>query len=151
MTGWRLGYGVFPEPFLTPVTRLVTNSVSHAPSFIQRASLAALEGPQGAVGRMREEFRARRDLMLAGLSRIPGVRCPKPEGAFYLLPSIAGTGLKSRQFQELALTEAGVALLSGTAFGKYGEGYVRLSYANSRENLVKALERLERMVLGLAR
>ncbi|MDP3063028.1 MAG: pyridoxal phosphate-dependent aminotransferase [Chloroflexota bacterium] len=151
MTGWRLGYGVFPEPFLTPVTRLVTNSVSHASSFIQRAALAALEGPQDAVAQMREEFRARRDLMLAGLSRIPGVRCPKPEGAFYLLPNIAGTGLKSREFQELAMSEAGVALLSGASFGKYGEGYIRLSYANSRANLAKALERLERLVLGLAR
>ena len=146
MTGWRLGYGVFPRPLVPHIIKLAVNSVSCAASFTQRAAIAALEGPQDAVGQMVEEFLRRRDLISAGLDRIPGIHCPEPEGAFYAFPSIKGTGIPSQEFQERALNEAGVALLSGTSFGRSGEGYVRLSYANSPENISKALELLEEFV-----
>ena len=142
MTGWRLGYGYLPEGLVETVTRLVTNSVSCAPPSFQRAGIAALEGPQDSVVAMREEFRRRRELVMEGFSRIPGVRCARPMGAFYAMPNIEGTGLSSKEFEERALAEVGVALLSGTSFGHYGEGYVRLSFANSQENLRKALDRL---------
>ena len=146
MTGWRLGYGVFPQ-WLTPhVVKLAANSVSCAASFSQRAAIQALEGPQEPVLEMVDEFRRRRDLMVAGLRSIPGVTCPEPEGAFYAFPSIRGTGFTSDEFQERVLNEAGVALLSGASFGEYGEGYVRLSYANSQENIAKALDRLASFV-----
>lgn len=146
MTGWRLGWGIFPPELVEPVVRLVTNSVSCAPAFIQRAALAALEGPQDSVYAMVAEFRARRDLVVQGLRSLPGVVCPTPEGAFYAFPDIRGTGLTSRELEHKALEEAGVALLSGTAFGQYGEGFIRLSYANSRENIARALERLETLL-----
>ena len=146
MTGWRLGYGVFPH-WLTPhIVKLAANSVSCAASFTQRAAIRALEGPQEPVMNMVDEFRKRRDLMVAGLRSIPGVECPEPEGAFYVFPSIEGTGFGSEEFQERVLNEVGVALLSGAAFGEYGEGFVRLSYANSAENIAKALERLAAFV-----
>jgi len=146
MTGWRLGYGYLPEGLVETVTRMITNSVSCATAFVQRAAIAALEGPQGSVKQMTEEFRVRRELVMEGLERIPGVRCSRPMGAFYAMPNIEGTGMRSREFEERALAEVGVALLSGTSFGRYGEGYVRLSFANSQENLNRALERLEAFV-----
>ena len=142
MTGWRLGYGIMPEELVPHITRLAVNSVSCAASFSQRAAIAALDGPQDAVQEMAAEFAQRRRLITDGLRSIPGVHCPEPEGAFYAFPSIRETGLSSAEFEERALSEAGVALLSGSAFGEYGEGYVRLSYANSQENISKALERL---------
>lgn len=142
MTGWRLGYGIMPEELVPHITRLAVNSVSCAASFSQRAAIAALDGPQDAVQAMAAEFAQRRRLITDGLRSIPGVNCPEPEGAFYAFPSIRETGLSSSEFEERALSEAGVALLSGSAFGEYGEGYVRLSYANSQENISKALERL---------
>ena len=142
MTGWRLGYGIMPEELVPHITRLAVNSVSCAASFSQRAAIAALDGPQDAVQEMAAEFAQRRRLITDGLRSIPGVNCPEPEGAFYAFPSIRETGLSSSEFEERALSEAGVALLSGSAFGEYGEGYVRLSYANSQENISKALERL---------
>ena len=142
MTGWRLGYGVIPESLLPHIVKLAVNSVSCAASFSQRAAIQALEGPQDAVRDMVEEFRRRREIISNGLNRIPGVECPEPEGAFYAFPSIRGTGVPSQEFQERALNEAGVALLSGTSFGRFGEGSVRLSYANSQENILRALERL---------
>lgn len=142
MTGWRLGYGIMPEELVPHITRLAVNSVSCAASFSQRAAIAALDGPQDAVQEMTAEFAQRRRLITDGLRSIPGVHCPEPEGAFYAFPSIRETGLSSAEFEERALSEAGVALLSGSAFGEYGEGYVRLSYANSQENISKALERL---------
>ncbi|MFN3974481.1 MAG: pyridoxal phosphate-dependent aminotransferase [Dehalococcoidia bacterium] len=151
MTGWRLGWGIFPPELVEPVVRLVTNSVSCAPAFIQRAALAALEGPQDSVYAMLAEFRARRDLVVQGLRSLPGVVCPTPEGAFYAFPDIKGTGLTSRELQHRALEEAGVALLSGTAFGQYGEGFIRISYANSRENIARALERLETLLKRIRR
>jgi aspartate/methionine/tyrosine aminotransferase len=113
------------------------------------AAVAALDGPQDEVQSMSAEFSLRRRLISDGLRCIPGIECPEPEGAFYAFPSIKGTGLTSAEFENRALSEAGVALLSGAAFGQYGEGYVRLSYANSQENIRKALDRLQKFVQGL--
>jgi len=149
MTGWRLGYGIMPEELVPHITKLAVNSVSCAASFSQRAGIAALEGPRGEVEAMVAEFNRRRRLITDGLRLIPGIRCPEPEGAFYVFPSIEETGVSSSEFEERAMNEAGVALLSGAAFGQYGEGYVRLSYANSQENIEKALERLDKFVRGL--
>ena len=146
MTGWRLGYGIMPEELVPHVTRLAVNSVSCAASFSQRAAIAALEGPQDEVVAMVAEFNRRRRLITDGLRDIPGIKCPEPEGAFYAFPSIEGTGLSSSEFEERAMSEAGVALLSGAAFGEFGEGYVRLSYANSQENIQKALAQLDTFV-----
>jgi len=149
MTGWRLGYGIMPEELVPHITRLAVNSVSCAASFSQIAAVAALDGPQDDVQAMAAEFAQRRRLITDGLRSIPGINCPEPEGAFYAFPSIKETGLSSAEFEERALNEAGVALLSGSAFGAYGEGYVRLSYANSQENITKALESLREFVAGL--
>jgi aspartate/methionine/tyrosine aminotransferase len=146
MTGWRLGYGIMPDELVPHVTRLAVNSVSCAASFSQRAAIAALDGPQDQVQAMTAEFSRRRRLIGAGLRNIPGLGCPEPEGAFYVFPSVRETGLSSAEFEQRALNEAGVALLSGSAFGQFGEGYVRLSYANSQENIEKALERLDQFV-----
>ncbi|MEK9659458.1 MAG: pyridoxal phosphate-dependent aminotransferase [Chloroflexota bacterium] len=149
MTGWRAGYGVFPEPLIEPVTRLVTNSVSCTAGFVQMATVAALEGPQEPVREMVAEFARRRAVLVEGLNAIPGITCPTPLGAFYAFPSIKGTGLKSQAFERRLLDEAGVSLLSGTAFGRYGEGYVRISFANSQENIREALQRIEAWVKTL--
>ena len=149
MTGWRLGYGIMPEELVPHVVRLAVNSVSCAASFTQRAAIAALDGPQDEVQAMAAEFGQRRRLITDGLRSIPGINCPEPEGAFYAFPSIKETGLTSADFEARAMAEAGVALLSGAAFGQYGEGYVRLSYANSQENIRKAVEQLDRFVRSL--
>ncbi len=146
MTGWRLGYGVFPQLLVPYIIKLAVNSVSCAASFTQRAALEAIEGPQDSVREMVEELRRRRDLITEGLKSIPGINCPWPEGAFYAFPSVRETGIGSRDFQERALTEAGVALLDGQSFGRFGRGYVRISYANSQENLAKAVDRLASFV-----
>ncbi|MCX6616314.1 MAG: pyridoxal phosphate-dependent aminotransferase [Acidobacteria bacterium] len=146
MTGWRLGYGVMPTELAKAVERLQVNATSCTASFTQRAGLAALTGPQDPVCCMVEEFRKRRDLMVAGLNQIPGFRCTLPGGAFYAFPNITGTGRSSRELAELLLESAGVACLSGTAFGQFGEGYLRFSYANSEENIRKALERIDSAV-----
>ena len=146
MTGWRLGYGVFPDFLVEPIVRLMTNSVSCTSVFSQMAAIAALEGPQDSVWMMMEEFTKRRDLVVAGLNSLPGVTCPEPKGAFYAFPNIRGTGLSSQEFAEKAMYDAGVALLAGTAFGQYGDGYVRISFANSQENLQEAIERLRTML-----
>ncbi len=142
MTGWRLGYGVFPDFLVEPIVRLMTNSVSCTSVFSQMAAIAALEGPQDSVWMMMEEFTKRRDLVVEGLNSLPGITCPEPKGAFYAFPNIRGTGLSSQEFAEKAMYDAGVALLAGTAFGQYGDGYVRISFANSQENLQEAIERL---------
>ena len=142
MTGWRLGYGVFPDFLVEPIVRLMTNSVSCTSVFSQMAAIAALEGPQDSVRMMMEEFTKRRDLVVEGLNSLPGVTCPEPKGAFYAFPNIRATGLSSQEFAEKAMYDAGVALLAGTAFGQYGDGYVRISFANSQENLQEAIERL---------
>ena len=149
MTGWRMGYGILPEELVPHIVKLAVNSVSCAASFTQMAAVAALEGPKDEVEAMIGEFAIRRRIIADGLRSIPGVNCPEPEGAFYAFPSIHGTGLTSTQFEEKAMNEAGVALLSGSAFGEYGEGYVRLSYANSQENIKKAIDKLDKMVRAL--
>jgi aspartate aminotransferase len=140
MTGWRLGFGVFPPALVEPVTRLVINSVSCTSAFSQYAAAAALQGPQDGVGRMVEEFRRRRDVIVSGLNDIPGITCVEPHGAFYVFPNVTGTGLSSGELAARLLQDAGVAALSGTAFGRCGEGYMRFSYANSVENIQLALD-----------
>jgi aspartate/methionine/tyrosine aminotransferase len=142
MTGWRLGFGVFPVPLAEKVSKLMTNSTSCTCSFTQIAGVEALNGPQHEVAAMVRELRARRDLIVDGLNRIPGLRCHKPSGAFYVFPNITGTGKRSKEMEELLMNEAGVAVLAGTSFGKFGEGYIRLSYANSQENIKRALEKI---------
>ena len=149
MTGWRLGYGIMPPELVPPVVKLAVNSVSCAATFSQLAAVAALDGPQDDVQAMLAEFTIRRRLIADGLRSIPGINCPEPEGAFYAFPNISGTGLTSAQFEDRAMNEAGVALLSGLGFGEFGDGYVRLSYANSQENISKALENLDAMVRNL--
>ena len=146
MTGWRLGYGVFPDFLVEPVTRLMTNSVSCTSVFSQMAAIAALEGPQDSVAAMMEEFTKRRDLVVEGLNSLPGITCPVPKGAFYAFPNIRATGMSSQEFANKALYEAGVALLAGTAFGAFGDGYIRISFANSQENLLEAIERLRKIL-----
>ncbi len=146
MTGWRLGYGVFPEFMMDAVTKLMTNSVSCTSVAVQMAGIAALQGSQDSVSEMMTEFRIRRDLVVDGLNNLPGVTCRTPGGAFYAFPNISGTGLDSRTFADRAMDEAGVALLSGTAFGEYGDGYVRISFANSQDNLRLAIDRLGEML-----
>ena len=142
MTGWRLGYGVMRSDLAQQVALLMTNSNSCTASFTQVAGVAALRGDQTPVDEMLAEFRRRRQVMVNGLNDIPGFRCRMPHGAFYAFPNITGTGRSSRELAEALLTEAGVACLAGTAFGKWGEGYLRFSYANSFENIRKALDRI---------
>ena len=148
MTGWRMGYGVMPEWLVEAVSKLMVNSNSCTASFTQRAGIAALTGPQDEVTRMVAEFHRRRDAFCDGLNRIPGVRCARPGGAFYAFANISETGMDSKTAAEYLLNEAGVACLSGAAFGKYGEGYIRFSYANSYENLMEAVKRIEAVLAG---
>ena len=143
MTGWRLGYGVMRPDLAEQVALLVTNSNSCTSSFSQMAAVEALRGDQECVERMREEFRRRRGVIVEGLNAVPGFRCRQPHGAFYAFPNISGTGRDSRSLSNALLADAGVACLSGTAFGAWGEGYLRFSFANSVENIQKALERIE--------
>ena len=151
MTGWRIGYGVMPEWLAQAVTRLMVNSNSCTASFTQRAALEALRGPQDCVARMVEEFRRRRASIVEGLNRIPGFRCVAPGGAFYAFPNITGTGLHSDELADRLLHEAGVACLSGTAFGACGEGYLRFSYATSVDSIHEALRRIGAAVPAAAR
>lgn len=146
MTGWRLGYGAMPEGLAKLVTQLQINTTSCTASFSQIAGIEALTGPQDDVDKMVSEFKHRRDVIVKGLNAIPGIRCHKPLGAFYVFPNITGTGRSSRELADALLNEAGIACLSGTAFGKFGEGYLRLSYANSIPNLENALDRLEKFL-----
>ena len=142
MTGWRLGYGVMPLWLVDAVDKLMVNSNSCTASFTQRAGLAALQGPQDAVTAMVAEFRRRRDAIVKGLNEIPGFSCTVPAGAFYVFPNVKDTGVPSRELADMLLNDAGVACLSGTAFGSYGDGYLRFSYANSLENIQEALNRI---------
>jgi aspartate/methionine/tyrosine aminotransferase len=142
MTGWRLGYGVMPEDLAQDISKLQVNSNSCTAAATQFAGLEALTGPQESVSQMLEEFRARRDLLVDGLNVIPGIDCLTPQGAFYAFPRITGTGYSAAALADALLEEAGVACLSGTGFGEHGEGHLRFSYANSRENLKHALERV---------
>jgi aspartate aminotransferase len=142
MTGWRMGYAILPPDLVAPFTRLVINSVSGTSAHQQLAAAEALNGPQDAVDEMVEEFRARRDLIVDGLNAIPGVTCLRPKGAFYVFPDISGTGLTGPEAEARLLNEAGVSVLSGTAFGQIGANHLRISYANSRANISAALERM---------
>jgi aspartate aminotransferase len=146
MTGWRMGYGVMPEWLVDAVNKLMVNSNSCTASFTQRAGIAGLSGPQDAVEAMVAEFRRRRDAFCAGLNTLRGFRCPIPEGAFYAFPNIEGTGMTSKALADALLQEAGVACLSGSSFGEFGEGYLRFSYANSLENLLEAVERIRKFL-----
>ena len=148
MTGWRLGFGVMPEELAKSVTKLQINSTSCTSSFSQIAGIEALTGSRGDVDKMLSEFNERRDLIVDGLNAIDGFRCHKPHGAFYVFPNITGTGKPSRELADILLNQAGVACLSGTAFGKFGEGYLRFSYANSIHNIDKALERIAKVMKG---
>lgn len=149
MTGWRLGYAVMPPELVDPIVGLIVNSVSCTATFIQHAGIDALTGPQDSIASMVAEFKKRRDLIVDGLNAIPGISCRRPKGAFYVFPNVKKLGMDSSQLANYLLNEAGVATLSGTDFGKYGEGYLRLSYANSIENIEKALKRIEMAVAKL--
>jgi aspartate aminotransferase len=143
MTGWRMGYGVMRTDLATHIARLMTNSNSCTASFTQVAGIEAIRGPQGAVDKMCAEFKKRRDVMVAGLNKIKGFSCRSPKGAFYVFPNITKTGWPSKKLADTLLDEAGVAALSGTSFGAFGEGYLRFSVANSVENIEKALDRVD--------
>jgi aspartate aminotransferase len=146
MTGWRLGYSVWPQALVAQAERLAINCHSCVNASAQYAGLAALEGPQGAVHDMVAAFATRRKVIVRALNQLPGVTCVEPGGAFYAFPNVSGTGLGSREFQDVMLNEAGVAALSGTAFGAHGEGYLRFSYANSVENIEEAMRRIGKLL-----
>ena len=142
MTGWRCGFAAVPEPLVDPLVRFFVNSTSCVPPFVQLAGVAALSGPQDEPRAMVEEFRARRELVVAGLNELPGVSCRVPRGAFYAFPNVAEVPLDADVLTDRLLQEAGVAVLAGSAFGRVGADNLRISYANSRENLARALERM---------
>jgi aspartate/methionine/tyrosine aminotransferase len=146
MTGWRLGYAIVPPALVGTYGQLIINTISCAPTFAQVGAVEALRGPQAPVEAMVEEFRARRDLVVDGLNAIAGIRCLRPSGAFYAFPDISGTGLTGAELAERLLLEAGVCVLAGTAFGGVGTDHIRISYANSRENLALAIERIHAFV-----
>ena len=150
MTGWRMGYGVMPVPLAEHIARLMVNSNSCTASFTQWAGIAALQGDQMPVRQMVAEFKRRRDIIVAGLNALPGTTCRTPKGAFYVFPNIKALKRPSSEVAEAILQEGGVAVLGGTAFGQYGEGYLRLSYANSEANIRKALERMRPVLARIA-
>jgi len=149
MTGWRCGYACVPERLVEPLTRFFVNSTSCVPPFIQHAGIAALQGPQTQVNEMLEEFRARRDLLIAGLNDLPGVSCRTPHGAFYAFPNVSALPITAERLATRLLEEAGVAVLAGSAFGAAGAEHLRLSYANSRVNLTEALQRIRALLVQL--
>jgi len=149
MTGWRLGYGVMPEELAIHIARLMTNSNSCTATFTQWAGVEALHGPQDSSYKMVEEFRRRRDVIVPGLNAIEGIRCAMPKGAFYAFPNVEGTGMTEKDFANYLMEDAGVAVLAGSSFGQYGRGFIRMSYANSIENIEKALARIEESVSRL--
>tara|TARA_B100001123_G_scaffold160070_2_gene184975 strand:- start:3612 stop:4784 length:1173 start_codon:yes stop_codon:yes gene_type:complete len=146
MTGWRVGFGIMPVDLVEPISRLSTNSVSCTAAFTQMAVLEAMNGPQDDADHIVNEFKKRRDIIVSGLNNIKGIRCPMPKGAFYIFPNVEGTGMTSREFADGLLEEGGVAGLAGESFGKYGKGCVRFSFANSAENIERALERIDDFV-----
>jgi len=146
MTGWRLGYGVMRKDLAQKVAQLMTNSNSCTSAFTQMAGIEALNGLQTDSEKMVAEFKKRREVIVSGLNSIKGITCKKPHGAFYVFPNITGTGMDCRKLADHLMYNAGVAVLAGTSFGKYGEGYLRLSFANSVENIKKALERIAKVV-----
>jgi aspartate/methionine/tyrosine aminotransferase len=149
MTGWRLGYGIMPIELARRVELLLTHSLGSTAHFTQYAGLEAISGPQEEVKAMVAEFQRRRDVIVPGLNSIPGFSCQKPQGAFYAFPNIQKTGLTSIELADLILEKAGVALLPGSAFGKYGEGYLRLSYATSFENIERGLEKMQNVIIRI--
>ena len=151
MTGWRLGFGIMPEPLARHMAALMNNSNSCTATFVQKAGEAALTGPQDEVAAMVAEFRARREVVIEGLNGLPGVSCSRPSGAFYAFPRVEGTGLSSVELADRLLDEAGVVTLPGTGFGPEGEGHLRLSYANSPEDLREGLRRMHRFLGSLVR
>jgi aspartate/methionine/tyrosine aminotransferase len=146
MTGWRIGYGIMPPQMADWMARLQTNTNSCTATFTQRACLAALRGPRDEINAMVAEFKKRRDFIVDGLNKLPGFRCKKPAGAFYAFPNVEGTGIDCEVLAHRALEEKGVACLAGTCFGKYGNGFLRFSYANSVENIGKALDKLQQLL-----
>lgn len=146
MTGWRAGFGVMNKEIAPMISKLVTNSVSCTNTFVQKGCIEALEGPQDSVDQMKAEFLARRDIIVDGLNSLKGFSCIVPDGAFYAFPNITKTGYTSRELNDHLLYKANVAALSGTAFGEYGEGYLRFSYANSRENIKEAIKRIKNVL-----
>jgi aspartate aminotransferase len=148
MTGWRLGFGIMNETLAAHVARLQTNCTSCTSSFTQRAGIAGITGPQEESKKMVAEFKRRRDVIVEGLNSIKGVSCLTPRGAFYVFPNVTGTGMDCRELASRLLEEKGVAVLSGTAFGEFGKGYLRLSYANSVENIRKGLGRMKELIEG---
>jgi len=142
MAGWRCGFAAVPPALVDPLVRFFVNSTSCVPPFVQLAGVAALEGPMDDVAAMMEEFRARRALVVEGLNALPGVSCRMPRGAFYAFPNVFRTGFDADELARRLLDEAGVAVLAGSAFGRVGSANLRLSYANSRENLARALDRM---------
>jgi aspartate aminotransferase len=147
MTGWRLGFGIMPGELAARVDLLLTHSIGSTAHFTQFAGLEAITGPQDMVKVMVSEYQRRRDVIVTGLNAIPGITCQKPKGAFYAFPNITGTGMGSTELANLILEKAGVALLPGNSFGEYGEGYLRLSYANSIENIQKGLDKIRATLL----
>jgi aspartate aminotransferase len=149
MTGWRLGYGVWPKALFGSAERLAINCHSCVNASAQFAGIAALEGPREPVHRMVAAFAERREMIVAALNGLPGFRCARPGGAFYTFPNVAGTGFDTRALQAELLEEAGVATVAGTSFGEFGEGYLRFSYANSREAIAEAIERIRKLLGNL--
>jgi aspartate/methionine/tyrosine aminotransferase len=146
MTGWRMGYAIVPDWLVKPFGQLIINTISGVTAFAQAGAIEALRGPQDEVDRMVEEFRARRDLIVNGLNEIPGFDCITPQGAFYVFPDVSGTGMTGAELAERLLVDAGVCVLAGTSFGGVGANHIRISYANSRENLTAALRRIRSFV-----
>jgi aspartate/methionine/tyrosine aminotransferase len=142
MTGWRLGYGIMPRGLAERVGLLLTHSIGSTAQFTQFAGVEAVLGQQEQVDQIVVEYQQRRDVIVAGLNAIPGIRCQKPQGAFYVFPNIKATGMTSNEVANLILEKAGVALLPGNSFGGHGEGYLRISYANSIENIKRGLEQI---------
>ncbi len=149
MTGWRLGFGIMPRELAQVVQLLLTHSVGCTAEFVQVAGIEALTGPQDQVDRVVAEYQSRRDTMVTGLNAIPGISCLKPQGAFYVFPNIKSFGLSSNEMAELLLEKSGVAVLPGSSFGKYGEGYLRLVYSNSIENIRQAIVRISQVLRAL--
>ena len=146
MTGWRCGYAAVPEPLIEPLTRFIVNSTSCVPPFVQHAAVAALTGPMDESRAMIEEFRVRRDILVDGLNALPGISCSMPAGAFYVFPNVSALPLSADEFAHRLLEEAGVAVVAGSAFGPQGRDNIRLSYANSSDNLVRAAARIGSLI-----
>lgn len=148
MTGWRLGYGIMPQTLAEHFAKLAVNTHSCTPPFVQLAGLEALQNGQDSLQNMVREFKARRDILVEGLRKIPGFRCPTPRGAFYAFPNVDDTGYDSSALADKLLNEGGVATLEGSSFGAAGKGYLRLSYVNSQENIYRAIEKIEKVILN---